>query len=116
MGDGAAKVVKVDHPDADLHAQVSLPFPVNGDSGSATFDTESSMLILTLPVLEPESADKSALQHLEANNAGVQTVNVNAASDGEDQEKQECAEPPMVRAQKLRGMALPRRLGDSMMF
>merc|ERR1712023_566632 len=40
---------------------------VDGDAGSAQFDTEMSLLTLTLPVVAPKVEEKDALQHLESN-------------------------------------------------
>merc|ERR1712072_844546 len=94
--------------------QVNLPFAVDGDSGSATFDTEKSLLTLTLPVVKVEE-DKAALQHLEAE--GEEQEGGNHVKGGEkEKEAGDGEEPAMIRAQKLGGMAMPRRLGNNMMF
>jgi len=107
--DGAAKTVRVDHLGANLHAQATLPFPVEDDKGSATFDSDTSLLVLTLPVVAPKEEDKNALQHLENEDSQNDAPN-SQDQNGVDQDH------AMVEAQKLRGMALPRKLGNDMMF
>lgn len=119
--DGAAKSVKVDHPEADLHAKVSLPFPVDGDAGSAQFDTEMSLLTLTLPVVAPKVEEKDALQHLESNvEADAHAVNdkkeamSGAQGDGSENTVEEHV---MVREQRTGRIAMPRKLcSGNMLF
>merc|ERR1711924_384592 len=116
--DGTAKSLKVDHKEADLHANVSLPFPVDGDAGSAKFDTEMSLLTLTLPVLAPKVEEKDALQHLEANVEADTHADKKEASGGAQGDGSENAieEHVMVREQKLGHIAMPRKLCSSNML
>lgn len=106
-----SKNVRVDHLDKNLHAETTLPFPVDGDAGSATFDTDTSLLVLTLPVLAPPEEEKQFLDVTEAppnNDAQDESV-----AENTDTVKEEHV---MVQAQKLRGMAMPHKLGSNVMF
>jgi len=110
--DGAARSLRVDHLGANLHAQATLPFPVDGDKGSATFNSDTSLLILTLPVVVPKEEAKDALAHLE-NSTPNEASTPNG--DNEPSETDEM-EHVMVREQGLRGMAIPSKLGASIVF
>merc|ERR1712046_159635 len=100
--DGKEKSVNVDHHGDNLHAEIKLPFPVDEEKGSATFDAEKSLLVLTLPVVAPKEAPKDALQHLEKETEGEASSQEDKAVGDEDH--------VMVRQQALRGMALPQKL------
>lgn len=104
--DNAEKSVKVDHLEDNLHAQVKLPFPVDDENGSATFEAEKSLLVLTLPVVAPVEAPEDALQHLEKEGEANSEEDKAPKAAGEE-------DHVMLRQQALRGMALPRKLCDT---
>lgn len=109
------KSVRVDHLGANLHAEATLPFVVDGDKGSATFDSDTSLLILTLPVVAQTEDDKNALQHLEneqPNSTAEQGDDVTESNDNNNSSEDHA----MVKAQKLRGLAIPTKLGNNVMF
>lgn len=114
--DGAAKTVKVDHMGANLHAEATLAFPVNEEKGSATFDADTSLLILTLPVVATKEDEKDALKHLENEEASENEEAPENCESNEDQNAKEAREFAMLHNQKRQGVALPRRLGQSIMF
>lgn len=105
--DGEAKTVRVDHMGANLHATATLPFVVDSEAGKATFDSDTSLLVLTLPVIAPKEEDKNALQHLESEEG-------EEAASGNDSNKVE--EPAFIKAQQVRGMTIPSKLGANIMF
>merc|ERR1712023_583548 len=79
--DGAARSLRVDHMGANLHAQATLPFPVDSEAGSATFNSDTSLLVLTLPVVAPKEEAKDALNHLEGESTNP---NSEGGEQGED--------------------------------
>lgn len=109
---GEEKSVRVDHLGANLHALVTLPFPVEDEKGTATFDPDANLLVLTLPVIVPKEDEQNALQHLEEDKAEPQG-DIKGDENGEKGENQVCQDQAVIRAQGLRGMALPRKLCDN---
>jgi len=104
------KSIRVDHMEANLHADVVLPYVVDDDAGSATFDPEKNLLVLTLPVVVPKEEEKQALQHLEES-----TDKIEISEDAEGQKSQD-EDHIMVRQQALRGMSLPQKLCSNNML
>jgi len=105
--DGKGKTVTVTHYENNIHTNVCLPYPVDEDAGSATFDAGAGLLVLTLVVVELVHAPEEALQHLENTDdhgSGNDSGNCNAINLTKEQDH------AMVRHQALRGMALPRPL------
>jgi len=108
--DKEAKTVQVDHLDLNLHAQAALPFPVDDDAGSATFNTDESLLTLMLPVVALPEAENEALAHLERDGALEEADKAAVASSEEEEEN------AMVRQQRLGGLAMPRKLCTQLLF
>jgi len=101
---GEARTVRVDHAGRNLHAEAKLPFPVDEEKGSATFNVDTSTLLLTLPVIAAVVDEKDALQHLEEGGTEEQP-NAEGVEDH-----------PMVQAQKIGMIAAPRKMGNNIMF
>jgi len=111
--------VRVDHLGANLHAQTTLPFPVDGDKGSATFDTDTSLLILTLPVVAP--AEQDGPQCLDVTetappNAEKQDGEYDEKDSNKDDKEKDDHVMLKLQNQKIGGMAIPHKLGANIMF
>eukprot|EP00656_Telonema_subtile_P010207 TRINITY_DN1488_c0_g1_i3.p1 TRINITY_DN1488_c0_g1~~TRINITY_DN1488_c0_g1_i3.p1 ORF type:complete len:587 (+),score=143.20 TRINITY_DN1488_c0_g1_i3:88-1848(+) len=95
-------------PAVDL--DIVLPFPVDPEGGNAKFDSEKSTLSVTLDVIAVEEDAKDALLHLENVEEGEEQLEGSASEDSQ--------EHIMVREQKAlgRGMAIPSKLGQNLLF
>eukprot|EP00658_Telonema_sp_P-2_P081128 TRINITY_DN8236_c0_g1_i3.p1 TRINITY_DN8236_c0_g1~~TRINITY_DN8236_c0_g1_i3.p1 ORF type:complete len:385 (-),score=105.53 TRINITY_DN8236_c0_g1_i3:141-1295(-) len=91
--------------DPTIDLDIPLPFPIDTDIGSAEFDSDKSVLSITMPVLQLEEEPKNSLLHLEKTGG--------AEPEGESEQD---AEHVMVREQEMRGgmgMAIPSKLGQN---
>jgi len=113
------RVVVKHEADPAVDLDIKLPFPVESDDGSATFDKERCTLSVTLPVVKPEEKPQEALLGLENDAEG-------AAEDAEGEEAkvgerldQKGVEHVMAREQKGLGFGMfvpPKLCANSMMF